>query len=120
MEADYKDLNVKHFKLTSGDEILGLVAAVDNKKGVMHLEYPVLIDMVGNNYMMLDYMPTSANNLVVFNLGQVIAQSDVHDTVKLEYVNYCLSPEADSREDNHSEDPLEALLESYDSKNTYH
>lgn len=103
MNTDYDELNVKHFKLSSGDEILGLVAGIDNRKGIMVLEYPVLIEMVGKAYMMLDYMPTSVKNLVSFTTHHIIAQSDVHESVKHEYIKYCLGATEESETDHDDE-----------------
>ena len=118
MEDEYKELNVKHFKLTSGDEILGLVAGIDPKKGVIHVEYPVLVDMLGNNYIMSDYMPTSVKNIVAFSIAHIIAQSDVHESVKHEYIKYCIGvtnePESDS------DDPAELINFNVDNKTTFH
>ena len=96
MASEYDDLNVKHFKLSSGDEILGLVAGVNAENGVMVIEYPVLIEMVGKAYMMLDYMPTSVKNLVSFTTYHIIAQSDVHESVKQEYIKYCIGATEES------------------------
>jgi hypothetical protein len=121
MEAVYSDLNVKHFKLTSGDEILGLIAGIDTKNGILHIEYPVLLDMIGNNYMMNDYMPTSLNNIVAFGTHNIIAQSDVHDSVKQEYVKYCTGV---SDKDDHDHDPFDELMDAVEQvkagKVTYH
>lgn len=121
MEAVYSDLNVKHFKLTSGDEILGLIAGIDPKKGVIHIEYPVLLDMMGNNYMMTDYMPTSLNNIVAFGTHNIIAQSDVHDSVKQEYVKYCTGVNDKDESDHDAFDELiEASEQVKSGKVTYH
>ena len=86
--TEYDDLNIKHFKLTSGDEILGLIAGIE--KGMIHIEYPVLIDMVGDAYMLADYMPTSKKNIITLYTSHVVAMSDVFDSVKEEYVKYCV------------------------------
>ena len=117
MSDEYKDLNVMHFKLSSGDEILGLVAGLDHKKGVVHIEYPVLIEQIGKSYMMLDYMPTSVKNIVVFNANHIIAQSDVHDSVKQEYIKYCIGSTTDTTDDDLSD--FEVLNEKID-KSKYH
>jgi hypothetical protein len=114
---EYKDLPVKHFKLSSGDEILGLIAGVDNQKGIIHIEYPVLIDMIGSDYMLMDYMPTSVKNIVLFSAQHVIAQSDVHDSVKHEYIKYCLG--ATSEPEPVDDDPFELANKPLD-KSKYH
>ena len=119
MEDGYKDLNVKHFKLSSGDEVLGLIAGIDMNKGVMHIEYPVVIDMMGDTYMMADYMPTSVKNIVAFSVSHIIAQSDVHESVKHEYIKYCLGA-TDSDEPEHESDPFEELMDIPGVKPTYH
>ena len=117
MASEYDDLNVKHFKLSSGDEILGLVAGVNAENGVMVIEYPVLIEMVGKAYMMLDYMPTSVKNLVSFTTYHIIAQSDVHESVKHEYIKYCLGVQSEPESDH--EDTVD-LKHINPDKNTYH
>ena len=117
MEDEYRDLNVKHFKLTSGDEILGLVAGIDKQQGIIHIEYPVLLDMIGNNYIMNDYMPTSEKNIVAFSVRHIIAQSDVHESVKHEYIKYCIGATSEPQPDD--EDPLEMINKPLD-KSKYH
>jgi hypothetical protein len=100
MDTDYNELNIKHIKLSSGDEILGLIAGVE--KGMIHIEYPVIIDMVGDAYMLADYMPTSAKNIITLYTSHVVAMSDVFESVKHEYVKYCLgmTEEPEPEEDN--------------------
>lgn len=117
MDSEYKDLNVKHFKLTSGDEVLGLIAGVDANKGIIHIEYPVLIDMIGDAYMMADYMPTSVKNIVAFSVQHIIAQSDVHESVKHEYIKYCVGVQSEPEPDH--EDTVDLTNIKLD-KNTYH
>ena len=117
MNDEYKDLHIKHFKLTSGDEVLGLITAVDNQKGIIHIEYPVLVDMIGTNYIMSDYMPTSVNNTVAFSIRHVIAQSDVHDSVKHKYTKYCIGAMSEPQPDD--EDPFELVNKPID-KSKYH
>ena len=88
MENEYSDLKIHHIKLASGDEILGLVSSVE--KGMMYVEYPVLVDILEDAYMMADYMPTAKNNLVTFYTSHVVAMSDVLDSIKEQYIKYCI------------------------------
>lgn len=116
---EYASLNIKHFKLSSGDEIIGLISSVDAKHGIIHLEYPVLMEQVGKNYMMLDYMPTSVKNIVSFNMAHVIAQSDVHESVKFEYIKYCIGITSDEVDTDEPDLESDFMNKSID-KSKYH
>lgn len=88
--SEYKDLDIKHFKLTSGDDVIGLIAGVKKDFGVLYLERPVRVEFMGSSLYMSEYMPTSADNMVAFSMGQVVAQCDVTDDVKENYIRFCL------------------------------
>ena len=119
-KEEYSNLKIKHFKLSSGDEILGLISAVDTKNGVIHIEYPVLMEQIGKNYVMMDYMPTSIKNIVAFNMRHVIAQSDVHETVKHEYIKYCIGITSDEIDDSDEHDLESDFMNKSIDKSKYH
>jgi hypothetical protein len=125
MEQTLDDMNIKHFKLSSGDEVLGLVAGVSKEQGVIHLEYPVQLEFIKHrgklNYMMSDYMPTSKQGIVSFHYHSIVAQSAVEDSVKEEYVRYCINDDTDqSFEDTEYEDELDAIFNKPDDPKKYH
>ena len=100
MENEYSDLKIQHIKLGSGDEVLALVISID--KGMMHVEYPVLIDILGETYIMSDYLPTAKKNVATFYTSHVVAMCDVLDSVKEAYIKYCVGVTEDQSEEDDS------------------
>jgi len=97
-KTEFTDLDIKHFKLVSGDEIVGLIAGVKQNLGVMYLERPVKINFTGADLYLSDYMPTAKNNIVAFSMSHVVAQSDVIDSMKKTYIEFCLNAPEDRLE----------------------
>jgi len=89
-ENPYTDLDIKHFKLASGDEVIGLIAGLKKTMGVLYLEHPVRVEAGMESFLMADYMPTAKDNIVAFSMTHVVAQSDVTESVKEAYINFCL------------------------------
>lgn len=127
METTLDDMNIKHFKLSSGDEVLGLVVGVSKNEGVIHLEYPVQLEYIKHrgklNYMLTDYMPTSKKGIVSFHYQAIVAQSAVEDAVKEEYVRYCISDVDDteqSYEDITYEEEMDLIFNKPSDPKKYH
>lgn len=104
MKNAYDDLNIRHFKLVSGDDVIGLVAGLEKDTGSIYLEYPVKLDYIKHdntmNYIMSDYIPTSKKNIIMFNPNTIVAQSDVVDLVKKEYIQYCINEQPETLNDD--------------------
>jgi hypothetical protein len=100
--TEYTDLDIKHFKLVSGDEILGLIAGVKREAGVIYIEHPVLADHIGDLLHMTDYMPGAVDRIVAFSMTHIVAQCDVIDEVKENYIRFCIGErdEAEVEEDD--------------------
>ena len=124
-KTEFTDLDIKHFKLVSGDEVVGLIAGVKQKMGVLYLERPVKINLSGAELFMSDYMPTAKNNIVAFSMHHVVAQSDVIDSMKKSYIEFCLHEQMGSIEfeeyydDEEYDEDTENIMNSL-SKKTLH
>ena len=117
MEDTYKDIKIKHFKLLSGDEILGHVAGVSKERNMIYIERPTLVFVSGHEFNLEDYMPLSNENLVAFSIHHIVAESTVDDSVKEHYIKYCLGVDnADASEPDM--DDIDNIV--YPDKKIYH
>lgn len=112
MDKVLDDLKIKHIKLLSGDELLGLVAGIDPKTGVIFIERPVQIEISDDQVTMREYMPLSDDKIIAFASAHVIAQSTVIDTVKERYVRFCIGSSnhdsnADASDTDHDDFDIE-------------
>lgn len=92
--SEYEDLNIKQFKLTSGDDVVGLISTIDKAGAIVVLEHPVLINshLVNKKevYYMSPYMPMSKNHLAYVSAHHIVAQCEVSTDIKEMYIGFCL------------------------------
>lgn len=104
----YQELNIRHFKLTSGEEIIGLITSLDAKKQLIHVERPVVIHTsIGRTherYYMNEWMPMSRNKTAQLAIMHVVAQTEVTDEMKEHYIKYCIR----------TNDSIQELTDPYD------
>jgi hypothetical protein len=125
---ELKSLNIRHFKLTSGDELIALVSSVDESKRAVYVERPLLLrsNTVDDTdtYYLSDWMPASTEVLTAINILHIIAQSAINDQAKLSYIKYCLEePRGKATEDLFDDDgDVDADLDAYeiDDKTIFH
>lgn len=110
------DVNIRHMKLSSGDEIIALVQSI-NKEGVVIVERPLLIQSFTNprdgseKYYFMDYMPVSKKNLIHISINSVIAHCEVLDNVKEAYIKYCVNHTMNASVAESSDEPFDEVLE---------
>jgi len=87
-----EDLNIRHLKLSSGEEVIGLIAGVDVKKQLVHIESRVsLSSAYGDDYerfYLLDWMPISKTNITAISSQHIIAQTEVNTDMKENYIRF--------------------------------
>lgn len=122
VKDDIEDLNIRHIKLTSGDEVIALIAGIDTTNQLVHVERPMAIHSTIENdkekYYLTDWMPVSKSNIAHISSMHIIAQTEVTTDMKENYIRFCLGikePEYTDELDL-DDDPIEL---SYDTK-TYH
>ena len=89
-----EDLNIRHFKLTSGEEVIGLVQHSDENAFV--LERPVQIKM--NNlgmYMYSPWFPFSDKKIFKLFKRHVINHVEIEEDSKKHYINYNVGEKKD-------------------------
>ena len=89
-----EDLNIRHFKLTSGEEVIGLVQHSDENAFV--LERPVQIKM--NNlgmYMYSPWFPFSDKKIFKLFKRHVINHVEIEEDSKKHYFNYNVGEKKD-------------------------
>ncbi len=91
---EYDTLNIKQLKLTSGDDIIGLINSIDKNGALVVLERPVLINshLVNKKevYYMSPYMPMSKNNMAYVSAHHIVAQCEITSDIKEMYIEFCL------------------------------
>lgn len=95
---ELEGVNIRHIKLSSGDEIIALVNSI-KKDGIILVERPLLIQSFTNphtnaeRFYFMDYMPVSRKSLIHISVHNVIAHCEVVDNVKEAYIRYCTTTE---------------------------
>jgi hypothetical protein len=88
------DLNVRYFKLMSGDSIVSYVHDLDPEDhgAVVGLEEPmtVSIDPEDHSYMLTPWMPFSKGIVHLLDTYNVIIESDVDTEIKATYMKIVL------------------------------
>jgi hypothetical protein len=94
MTEDIKEINIRHFKLMSGDEILGLVRA--QEEDYIVLEQPLQMHITSmtperESYYFSEYMPLGeADGPTIVYVHGIVAQSEAKDEFKEQYIRTCL------------------------------
>ena len=110
-----EDLNIRHFKLTSGEELIGLVQHSDENAFV--LERPVQVKM--NNlgmYMYSPWFPFSNKKIFKLFKRHVVNHVEIADDSKQHYINYNVSEKKDMTSFN---DMVEKIAEEYQASMEY-
>ena len=110
-----EDLNIRHFKLTSGEEVIGLVQHSDENAFV--LERPVQIKM--NNlgmYMYSPWFPFSDKKIFKLFKRHVINHVEIEEDSKKHYINYNVGEKKDLTSFN---ELVEKITDEYQSAMEY-
>jgi len=91
-DKTYHDINIRHFKLVSGDEVISYVTDVKNEKeSLLTLERPLQIHRMGmGSFFFSKWHPFSKKDECVVNPSQIVSHSECADAVKERYIQICL------------------------------
>ena len=110
-----EDLNIRHFKLTSGEELIGLVQHSDENAFV--LERPVQIKMNSlGMYMYSPWFPFSDKKIYKLFKRHVINHVEIEEESKKHYINYNIGEKKDLTSFN---DMVEKIADEYQASMEY-
>jgi len=80
-----EDLNIRHFKLINGDDILALVHKKEN--GKIFVERPVLVhsNLIGG-FQLQPWFPFSSQTMFTITIADIMAHVNIDHDVKLTYM----------------------------------
>lgn len=111
-ENPYDSINIRQFKLTTGENVLGLIVGLDKDTSFIKMERPVTLiseSINGNKqrFYFADWMPVSKSDTVLIAPNHVVSQSEVDSRIKESYVKYCINFGRDLYEGKEVEDDYE-------------
>tara|TARA_B100000902_G_scaffold301744_1_gene289565 strand:- start:1775 stop:2173 length:399 start_codon:yes stop_codon:yes gene_type:complete len=109
---DLKALNVRHFKLVNGDEIVALVSVKNNDNWILERPLTVSNNILGS-YQFAPWFPFSEAKLFKVLKTHVIQHVPISDNVKESYVKLALQTKTQIPEQARSD---EELLAEYEQK----
>lgn len=98
-----KDIDIKHIKLSNGEEIVSFINSIKGDDVI--LEFPLMLNSVYNNnstytYYFTRFMNLTNDNIIHLNTRNIIAYSTVSDEIKERYIRASLN----YKEDRHKEE----------------
>ena len=92
-ELTLANIDIHHFKLTNGDEIVGLVRGHDEAQ--VFIEFPLLLNIISlspekEQYYYTEWMPMAGDQLIKVYFGSIVAQSKCTDQFKEQYIRTAL------------------------------
>ena len=85
-----KDVNIRHFKLTSGEELIGLVQHSDDNAFVLERPVSVKLNSIGM-WMYSPWFPFSEKKIFKLFKRHVINHVEIDDESKKHYINYSVN-----------------------------
>ena len=82
-----KDINIRHFKLTSGEELIGLVQHSDENAFVLERPVQVKLNSLGM-YMYSPWFPFSDKKIFKLFKRHIINHVEIEDESKKHYINF--------------------------------
>lgn len=93
---ELSDIDIRHFKLSSGDEVISLVAKEEDN--VVVLSQPMQVHSTINNnsqaYYFTDWQPLSKLNACAVSKLHIVTFVECSDNVKEKYIRMCLDTES--------------------------
>ena len=101
MDTDIEDLNIRHFKLSSGEEVVGLVLSDTEVKEVgltdpslITLNRPMRLECIEKPdttmFLFHEYQPMSKYPYSFLNPVHVISHAECADEIKYQYLQVCM------------------------------
>jgi len=111
----YDDLDIRQFKLTSGENVLGLITGVDKVTSMIMMERPVTLISETlkdskQRFFFADWMPVARKDVVGIAPNHVISQAEVDSRIKESYIKYCLTYDRELYDDEEDDDDYDNEL----------
>lgn len=133
-DTELDELNIRHFKLSSGEEVVGIVvdtpASQDgNSDPILTVQRPMLLETQTHSdrvmFLFHEWQPIAKYDTCFINPLHVISHTECSNPVKEQYLHIALHTGSDSAEyadELDSESPLRIRFDGVDdpSGNTYH
>lgn len=92
-ELRLDNIDIRHFKLTNGDEVIGLIRGHDEVQ--VFIEFPLLLNIISlspekEQYYYTEWMPMAGDQLIKVYFGSIVAQSKCTDQFKEQYIRTAL------------------------------
>lgn len=98
------DVNIRHFKLVSGEDIIGIVLSEEDigsenyEHELITLQRPMEIKMVntdsGASFIFYEWQPLAKTDVCFINPFHVISHVECDDDIKGDYINACVNETA--------------------------
>lgn len=102
MSSEFDDIDVRHIKLTSGEDIIALV--VGKQDNYLIVEKPLKMHMMVSeskqSFYFSDWHPFSTESSHLISSIHIISLSKCDDDIKQRYLSICTDPTDDEYYDN--------------------
>lgn len=112
MQESIKALNIRHFKLVNGDEIVALVSVKNNDNWILERPVTVSSNILGS-YQFSPWFPFSDAKLFKVLKTHVVQHVSINDIAKESYVKLALSMKSHVPEKHRTE---QEILEEYEQR----
>ena len=124
------DVNIRHFKLSSGEELISLVKGDKNTMIILEspMELHTMMKEQTQGFVFTKWQPLSKTDIVALNPMHIVSHVECDNDIKERYIRMCLEQkdypeelEDPSYDDSPEElDMLEAMMELNSSKTKLH
>ncbi|MBN31671.1 MAG: hypothetical protein CL845_06720 [Crocinitomicaceae bacterium] len=104
-----KDVNIRHFKLTSGEELIGLVQHSDDHAFVIERPVTVKLNSIGM-WMYSPWFPFSEKKIFKLFKRHVINHVEIDDESKKHYINYSVNKKENAERTPSFNEVLDKIL----------
>ena len=84
-----EELNIRHFKLLNGDDIIGLVAVKNDDNYIIERPVSIHANLLGG-FQFTPWFPFSDRNRVSIDKHNIVGESGVQLEIKKEYMRFAL------------------------------
>lgn len=124
------EVNIRHFKLSSGEELISLVKGNENTMIILEspMELHTMMKERTQGFVFTKWQPLSKTDIVALNPMHIVSHVECDNDIKEKYIRMCLEQkdypeelEDPSYDDSPEElDMLEAMMELNSSKTKLH
>lgn len=93
-ETDNAKTSIRHFKLSSGEEIVAIIGARTPDGSMLLVEHPMLvrtsITETGFTFMFSVWQPLTDDNMCLINPLHIVSHVECADDIKARYIHICM------------------------------